>query len=149
MPDIQKCCKSVTDPTEEKKKCCKNVIKPKEEKKKCCKNVIKPKEDKKLELNKALEEAANSNIDPRTIENHDPTDNLEVISEKKPTKKRRCANCNCQNKPEKPSEAPVAKSECGSCSLGDAFRCDGCPYKGMPAFKEGEDFKFDSNVNDL
>jgi len=62
--------------------------------------------------------------------------------------RKACKNCSCgraeRELAQVPSNVPVpVTSNCGNCALGDAFRCGGCPYRGMPVFKPGEVIKLD------
>jgi anamorsin len=35
-------------------------------------------------------------------------------------------------------ENPQPAGGCGSCALGDAFRCGTCPFRGLPSFEYGK-----------
>merc|ERR1712196_99263 len=68
------------------------------------------------------------------------------------TPKGACENCSCGRKEleeqfgaeaEKVLKQKIIKGEwesaCGSCNLGDEFRCSGCPFKGLPSFEKGQE----------
>lgn len=73
-----------------------------------------------------------------------------------PAVKKACANCTCgraEGKMTKLTKDMIEnpQSGCGSCALGDAFRCAGCPYRGLPAFEMGKKIELppDFLVDDL
>lgn len=84
--------------------------------------------------------------DERINEDELLNDGVEVKQvEKCDIKKKPCKNCSCGRKDEEVKKEELlndlksgqVKSSCGNCSLGDAFRCSNCPYRGLPAFKDG------------
>lgn len=66
--------------------------------------------------------------------------------------RKACKNCSCgraeaEDKPVKLTQEMLDNpvSSCGNCSLGDAFRCAGCPYRGLPAFEAGKKIQLASD----
>lgn len=69
--------------------------------------------------------------------------------------RKACKNCTCGRAEAEASDGVkltaemlenAPESACGSCYLGDAFRCAGCPYRGMPAFQPGQKITLAANL---
>uniref|UniRef100_A0A6P7H0E1 Anamorsin homolog n=1 Tax=Diabrotica virgifera virgifera TaxID=50390 RepID=A0A6P7H0E1_DIAVI len=104
-------------------------------------------------------------LDDADDETIDPDDLLDEDDLQKPDsaslrvcgttgKRKACKDCSCGLADELAQEVngktiidtkDAPKSSCGSCYLGDAFRCASCPYLGMPAFKPGEKIQLVGN----
>lgn len=109
-------------------------------------------QDKLLDENEILSEEDKKKPEANQVTKSDD-------SKTKP--KKPCANCTCGLADELEKEAQdkvqksategdgAGKSSCGSCYLGDAFRCASCPYRGMPAFKPGEKVTIDTASDDI
>lgn len=51
--------------------------------------------------------------------------------------------------PEEKRDEAKKTSSCGSCYLGDAFRCGSCPYLGLPAFEPGQKVEISAAMDDI
>eukprot|EP01100_Stratorugosa_tubuloviscum_P009739 TRINITY_DN4094_c1_g1_i1.p1 TRINITY_DN4094_c1_g1~~TRINITY_DN4094_c1_g1_i1.p1 ORF type:complete len:313 (+),score=136.76 TRINITY_DN4094_c1_g1_i1:30-941(+) len=98
--------------------------------------------------------SAQKNQDEEELEDEDKL--LEEDDLKKPLvvksdcetgiQRKACKNCTCGLAEQENQTAKIdstddilpVKSACGSCHLGDAFRCSTCPQRGKPAYQPGQ-----------
>ncbi|CCF59454.1 hypothetical protein KAFR_0H00450 [Kazachstania africana CBS 2517] len=133
---------------------------------------------KTFSISSLMEETSDDeSIDEDELLDGEDIKNITMITcgKSKTKKKKACKDCSCGIKEEEEEEIDAIRSRqaqvikftedelteidftiegkkvggCGSCSLGDAFRCTGCPYLGLPAFKPGETINLNSISDDL